>query len=71
MVRLTHCETGVVVVVDEVTADTLGPGWVLPEEVPAAPEEVPAAPEETEGEAGTSAPPEKGRGKGAHVKSDG
>lgn len=64
MVRLTHCETGVVVVVDEVTADTLGPGWVLPEEVP-------AAPEETEGEVGASAPPEKGRGKGAHVKSDG
>lgn len=64
MVRLTHCETGVVVVVDEVTADGLGPGWVLPEEVP-------ADPEETEGEAGASAPLEKGRGKGAHVKSDG
>lgn len=64
MIRLTHCETGVVVVVDEVTADGLGPGWVLPEEVS-------ADPEETEGEAGASVPLEKGRGKGAHAKSDG
>lgn len=64
MIRLTHCETGVVVVVDEVTADGLGSGWVLPEEVP-------ADLEETEGEVGSSVSPEKGRGKGAHAKSNG
>lgn len=63
MVRLTHCETGVVVVVDEATADTLGPGWVSPEEVPAAPTE----PVE---EVGASAPKGRGR-KGAHARSDG
>ena len=30
MVRLVNVETGVVVVVDEATAATLGPGWKKP-----------------------------------------
>ena len=67
MVRLKNRITGVVILVDEVTADLLGPEWVDPEEVPDAAEE--------EGEGGERSD-ESGGGRprkrsGAHAKTDG
>lgn len=67
MVRLKNRDTGVVILVDEVTADLLGPEWADPEDVPDAAEE--------DGEGGAS-PDDSGDGRtrkrsGAHAKTDG
>ncbi len=67
MVRLKNRDTGVVILVDEVTADLLGPEWVDPEDVPTTDEE--------EGESGESHDDSDGgrprKRSGAHAKTDG
>lgn len=69
MVRLKNRITGVVILVDEVTADLLGPEWVDPEDVPDAPEETEGAEETDESDDGS--PRKRGRGAHARVDADG
>lgn len=70
MVRLKNRITGVVILVDEVTADLLGPEWSDPEDVPDVDEEPESGEgEETPDDSGDEQP--RKRGRGAHAKTDG